>query len=770
MKASGSGSGTGVNRVRNAARRKGRSVAPRRKAGGDASSLRSRRPEDGFSSLSVEDLLDARDAYHVHLSHLQNVIATAVGPYRIVGTDPDARDARRVAARGRTRRRTLQNTIVAPWSWPSVLVFVDGWLDPKDFARCADEIVPPRLYLPDGRVVPTCVIYAERHPKPVAPPRRLLFPASAIGGGYPVLAEVQGTTHVGTLGCLVSDGDALFALTDRHVTGEVGRELYTLVQGEREPLGRTDARSLRKLPFAEAYPGWTGTNSHANLDAGLIRVDDSTRWTSQVYGIGEFGELADLSTDTLSLDLVGRPVCAYGAASGLMEGEVQALFYRYRTVGGADYVADLLIGPRAGRPAALARHGNSGAVWFLGEPPKPGDDRPRSSLPRPLALHWGGQTLVEPGGAVETEFALATLLSTVCRELDVDVVRDLNLGLPETWGKLGHYTIGAAAVPFVTNKRLAAFLDKNLDRISFSAHDLLDLDTALKRRKFVALADVPDIIWKERGPRKRGREGPNHFADMDEESARFGGKTLLELCSSPARLEPALWKDFYDSINVKGRNQGLLPFRVWQLYDAMVEALGRGDVTAWLCAAGVLAHYIADACQPLHVSRLHDGHPDTGEGEGVHSAYETKMIDRFATDVVAKVDQALKAERITPISSGREAGFETVKLMKRSTRALPPETIIKAFTDNPGRGRIAALWDALGEATCERMADGAALLASIWQGAWVEGGGARVPAAKLKPVSTRALARLYENPDFAPSLFLEMLEAQGDRLVVQAGR
>ena len=34
-------------------------------------------PRVDFSSLSLRDLLDARDAYHVHLSHMENVVATA---------------------------------------------------------------------------------------------------------------------------------------------------------------------------------------------------------------------------------------------------------------------------------------------------------------------------------------------------------------------------------------------------------------------------------------------------------------------------------------------------------------------------------------------------------------------------------------------------------------------------------------------------------------------------------------------------------------------
>ena len=36
-----------------------------------------------------------------------------------------------------------------------------------------------------------------------------------------------------------------------------------------------------------------------------------------------------------------------GAATGEMLGEIQGLFYRYKTGGGFEYVSDLFIGPRA---------------------------------------------------------------------------------------------------------------------------------------------------------------------------------------------------------------------------------------------------------------------------------------------------------------------------------------------------------------------------------------------------------------------------------------
>ncbi len=127
-------------------------------------------PRRDFSSLSLKDLLDAREAYHVYLSQLDNVIATAIGRYCIHEDDwyaqnppdrPRPSDVARITA-----PRTLANSVIRPWSWPAVLVFVRQWEQPH---HLGSEMVPPNLYLPDGRVIPTCVIAAppdETMPEP----------------------------------------------------------------------------------------------------------------------------------------------------------------------------------------------------------------------------------------------------------------------------------------------------------------------------------------------------------------------------------------------------------------------------------------------------------------------------------------------------------------------------------------------------------------------------------------------------------------------------
>ena len=122
-------------------------------------------PKRDFTSLSITDLLEAREAYHVHLAHLENVIATAIGRYRIRITDPSAKDPDADEERRRKdwAPRTLQNSVVKRWSWPCLLVFVNKWMTQEELIKQdPDQVVPRFLYMPDGRVVPTCVIYAEK--------------------------------------------------------------------------------------------------------------------------------------------------------------------------------------------------------------------------------------------------------------------------------------------------------------------------------------------------------------------------------------------------------------------------------------------------------------------------------------------------------------------------------------------------------------------------------------------------------------------------------
>jgi hypothetical protein len=727
-------------------------------------------PTIHFQTLALKDLLDARESYHAHLAHLENVVATAVGLYRIRRADLDPSGVPKKLPAGprdaHSPPRTLGNSrVVAGYSWPCVLVFVKEWVALDDFRHDPDEVIPRRLYLPDGRIVPVCVVLAERADVGrTAPP--LPLPGGAIGGGYPVFSDVQGQQQRGTIGCLVTDGNMNYVLTNRHVTGPGDRESYTLLRGERVRLGVSDGRQVGKVPFTDVYPGWPGARSVCNLDAGLIRLDDLDDWTAQVYGVGEIGEPVDLNVDTLSLDLIGTPVRGFGGSSGPIFGEVQALFYRYQSLGGLDYVTELLIGPRDEKTPVQTHPGDSGTLWFY-DPPPPGPEvvadkhepvrGARAPRLRPLALQWGSHRLLGAGSTDQVQTALATCVSSICRALDVELVRDWNIGLGETWGKTGHYKIGAKACELPDDDRLRKLLLANQGNIAFDDDALSGGHLGGPGDAFVPLADVADLVWRTSRP----TDESNHFADMDfvAEDGKFAGKDLLALCEDEANVAPHVWNEFYESIG-ENKKRGALPFRIWQMYADMVKYLKAGDVARFVAAGGLMSHYAGDACQPLHVSRWHHGR--TAAEKNVHGDYETKMLDRFAADLVARVNERLKDRRAAAdVEGGHQAAVSVVGLMRSTIGKLPPLTVVETWVEAAGRTRLQQMWEALGERTADCVADGCLRLAALWASAWKEGGGEHVPDAKLAAVDKGTLSKLYRDKTFVPSLTLADLEASG---------
>ena len=276
------------------------------------------------------------------------------------------------------------------------------------------------------------------------------------------------------------------------------------------------------------------------------------------------------------------------------------------------------------------------------------DEETPGALPNPLALQWGGQVFLD-GGPVGSSYALATLLSTVCNKLDVTLLRGWNTGLPEYWGAVGHYSIASKAIDAIGNGNLKRLMTADLDRISCELPDINKKNMAgLSKRDFVPLADVPDMVWKV-GPHKRGGmnapEHANHFADMDRtlnpklpEGATLARNMQRQAGQRRRRGMAAVLRRREEAISGRDESRGLLPFRVWQIYDAMVSFVKDGEAEKFVCAAGILSHYVGDACQPLHISYMFNGDPDhkvegtvrdpkTGEksdgqvptGTGVHS-------------------------------------------------------------------------------------------------------------------------------------------------------
>jgi hypothetical protein len=715
--------------------------------------------------LALADLISARDAYQVHLANLPNVIGTALGRYRIRCKDPDhKREGKEWTRFAAARPRTLSNSAVQPWSWPSVLVFVSEWATRNEQRNRIDEMVPPWLHLPDGRKIPTCVVYAPKQEHPNYSASRLSFPSGLYGGGYPIVAAEQGTQRIGTLACLVTDGHDVYGLTNRHVVGAPGTPVYTVERGALRRLGESVELSARKVSLEKLYPGWPGDRTSVNVDAGLFRIDDLSLWTAQIYGIGRLAEPVDLNIDTLSLGVIGCPVKAFGAVSGPLRGSIEALFYRYATMGGQDSVADLLIGPRQGETLVDTHPGDSGTAWVYDQPVDEGDDAKdsdkRAPECRPIAVQWGGQSFVSPDGGPDSRFVLATMLSNVCRLLDVEVIRDWSSEHSQYWGKVGHYKIAYSACSLVSGSypKLRALLAANALNVSVSDADIENGTMPMaSKTKFVALADVPDLVWRS----SRGRDKANHFADMDEEapSGPFAGESLMSLWTKkPATRTPAAWNNFYESLEPKPElaHRGALPFRVAQMFDEMVKHLRAGALDKFVCVAGTLAHYVGDACQPLHVSKLHHGEHESESS--VHEVYETRMLDRFAAEFVDRLNTRLGGKRAQgKVTTAAEAADITVQLMRQTLKKLPPERILDVFRQSAGQSQTAAMWQELGDDTVAVTAQGALTLAKIWQSAWALAGAEAsfTKTACQKAIEKNRLRALYNTKTIAEAKWLK---------------
>jgi hypothetical protein len=729
-----------------------------------------------FNNLSVQDLLEARDLFHVHLMSKTNVVGTAIGRYRI--REEDIKDGKIVINRAHHTKseRTLSNSRIIDESWPCILVFVEKWLNEADL-RSGDylQAIPKNIYMPDGRIVPICVIAApvEDQSDILVNENKLQFPDSAIGGGYPLIVNSQGIKKIASIGCVVTDGNKYYALTNKHVLGSKGDIIYTQLKDKLVEAGLSSGINIGNTKFQNVYHDWIQENLFINVDVGLIEISDITKWKTDIFGLGRLGKVVDLHSKNINLKLIGLGVSAFGAVSGKLDGEIAALFYRYKSIGGYEYVADFLIGPKKGEETLATKHGDSGTIWAIKNNLENG-----TSEYLPLAMQWGQRSISKLGRG-PIGFALATNLSHICRELDVDIVRDWNLDIDFTWGKKGHFKIGFGAYLVVTNLNLQELLEKNAANIGISDQDLIsgNVTPGMFTEDFVPMADVADMYWRT----KRKKDSSNHFADMDDKHPEvYQNKSLLDLCfDSEGKVELSFlditkWLDFYSKLDIAKPEKdstgklrprlGGLPFRVWQMYNEMVNILKGNEsneikMEKFVCAGGTLSHYVGDACQPLHISSLHDGYAD-GRGKDVHSAYETKMLDAY----IKKTGENFLSDtnelivRLVPnelFIGGKNAAKIVLELMWQTYNLIPPKDIVDVFIQNRS---VKDLYEAFGERTKQTIANGIHTMGVIWQSAWLEGGGDALGSVPLVEISQQNLMRWYKDIDFVPSYRLNDLK------------
>ena len=196
------------------------------------------------------------------------------------------------------------------------------------------------------------------------------------------------------------------------------------------------------------------------------------------------------------------------------------------------------------------------------------------------------------------------------------------------WGKRGHQIVGEVATMLASKEPNSSFLRG-------------------QSYNFGYYANVPDFIWKK--PATHEIEKPEHFVDLEIFEREFAKQPDVK---DPFQLSR---KEFEEKFPDLKPMAGRAYWRIRELYADlekvtqqlrdMKEQSGEARQKLqekWIVLAGVIAHYVGDLGQPLHVTENHDGQKT--EQKGIHSHYEDLMVDLLYPEILLDVNRMAARE------------------------------------------------------------------------------------------------------------------------------
>lgn len=209
-------------------------------------------------------------------------------------------------------------------------------------------------------------------------------------------------------------------------------------------------------------------------------------------------------------------------------------------------------------------------------------------------------------------------------------------------------------------------------------------------------------------------DGPNHFLDFGVRE--YGPYPFSAL---PREYGAAIEKFGTDTL----RKNGLLPWRLAEEFGNLRRAFGGGAVRragagqdAVVTAAGVAAHYIQDAFQPLHATNNFDG--QHSGNNGIHARFERDLVARYQSQLTWTMPA-----RVQPMTHARDAAFDA---LLSGHQAVGP--LLEADTE--GRAGRPAYDDAYFDRFFvrvrpmldARLSEAATATAALITGAWEQAG------------------------------------------------
>jgi hypothetical protein len=220
----------------------------------------------------------------------------------------------------------------------------------------------------------------------------------------------------------------------------------------------------------------------------------------------------------------------------------------------------------------------------------------------------------------------------------------------------------------------------------------------------------PDTVFKkEYGEEERVR----HYFNLD----------LLE--RPPFAAIP---RDFQAGIEKYGAGRmeeaGQLPWRIDEILEQLTADFRAGRWTSAAIRAGHLAHYVADATQPLHGTVNYDGQK-TGNN-GIHQRFEADLLtldfDRYRKTARKRQERALYIQ--DPVEEGFRLLIEAYPLNRA---ILEAEDEVVELEPGSEEEYLQLLEERLRDLTEARLAAAGTAVASFWVTAWINAGKVKTP-------------------------------------------
>lgn len=201
-------------------------------------------------------------------------------------------------------------------------------------------------------------------------------------------------------------------------------------------------------------------------------------------------------------------------------------------------------------------------------------------------------------------------------------------------------------------------------------------------------------------------ESSRHYIDIDNYSEFIQHGYISQYMDTAIMFHGLSWV----------LDEGILPWSTLATYDSLKAAFSRGNWNQSALFAADLGHYVGDGHMPLHITRNFDGQY-TGQS-GVHSRYESKMINRYVDQILYDPDPAVLIQDVR----GFIFSYLYYNYQYKDSVLLADDYSFVVNGSYTAYNFSDTLWSKTGYFTIPLFSHASYALASLIYTAWVEAG------------------------------------------------